>query len=64
MPEGMFCGLCCGNRDDLIGIGQDMHAYVKEQDVPHVCNVDSNGHDAQKWRTNLYQSGLSNEDKE
>lgn len=46
--------LSCGNKDGLIRISQDMHAYLKEKDVPHIWNVDSNGHDATHWRNNLY----------
>jgi enterochelin esterase-like enzyme len=46
--------LSCGNQDGLIRISQDMHAYLKESDVPHVWNVDSYGHDAKHWGNNLY----------
>jgi enterochelin esterase-like enzyme len=46
--------LSCGNKDGLIGISQGVHAYLKENDVPHVWNVDSNGHDPTHWRNNLY----------
>jgi alpha-L-arabinofuranosidase/enterochelin esterase-like enzyme len=46
--------LACGNKDGLIGISQGMHTYLKEKDVPHVWNVDSNGHDPTEWRNNLY----------
>lgn len=45
--------LSCGNREGLIGISQGMHAYLKEHGVPHVWNVDSNGHDPRHWRNNL-----------
>ena len=46
--------LSCGNKDGLIGISQGVHAYLKENDVPHVWNVDSNAHDPTEWRNNLY----------
>lgn len=46
--------LSCGNKDGLIGIGQRMHAYLKENGVPHVWRVDGNGHDATHWRNNLW----------
>ena len=46
--------LSCGNKDGLIGISQGVHAYLKEQDVPHVWHVDSNAHDPTHWRNNLY----------
>src|SRR6185503_13318439 len=37
--------LSCGNKDGLINISQGMHAYLKEHDIPHLWNVDSNAHD-------------------
>lgn len=46
--------LSCGNKDGLIRISQGMHAYLKEHGVPHVWNVDGNGHDATHWRNSLY----------
>jgi enterochelin esterase-like enzyme len=46
--------LSCGNKDGLIRISQDVHAYLKEKNVPHVWHVDSNGHDPTHWRNNLY----------
>lgn len=46
--------LSCGNKDGLIGISQGVHAYLKENNVPHVWNVDSHGHDPTHWRNNLY----------
>jgi hypothetical protein len=36
----------CGNKDGLFRIGQGVHAYPKEHDVPHVWHVDAHGHDA------------------
>ena len=46
--------LSCGNQDGLLRISQGVHAYLKEHDVPHVWNVDSNAHDPTHWRNNLY----------
>jgi enterochelin esterase-like enzyme len=46
--------LSCGKKDGLLRISQGVHAYLKEKDVPHVWNVDSNGHDPTEWRNNLY----------
>jgi enterochelin esterase-like enzyme len=46
--------LACGNKDGLIRISQNVHAYLKEHNVPHVWHVDSNGHDPTEWRNNLY----------
>ena len=46
--------LGCGNKDGLIRISQDLHAHLKENNVPHVWHVDSHGHDGQEWSKNLY----------
>ncbi len=46
--------LSCGNKDGLINISQSVHAYLKQHNVPHVWNVDDNGHDSTSWRNNLY----------
>jgi enterochelin esterase-like enzyme len=46
--------ISCGNKDGLITISQGVHNYLKEKNVPHVWHVDSNAHDPQEWRNNLY----------
>jgi enterochelin esterase-like enzyme len=46
--------LSCGNKDGLIRISQGVHAYLKQNNVPHVWHVDGNGHDATHWRNNLW----------
>jgi enterochelin esterase-like enzyme len=46
--------LSCGNMDGLINISQGVHRYLKEQDVPHLWNVDDHGHDGETWGSNLY----------
>ncbi len=46
--------LGCGNKDGLIRISQGVHAYLKENGVPHVWHVDGYGHDATEWKNNLY----------
>lgn len=46
--------LSCGNKDGLIRISQGMQRHLKENDVPHIWNVDGNGHDPTHWRNNLY----------
>lgn len=46
--------LSCGNKDGLIRISQGVHNYLKEQNVPHIWNVDSYGHDPDTWSRNLY----------
>jgi len=44
----------CGNKDGLIRISQGVHAYLKENDVPHVWHVDDHAHDFQHWKKALY----------
>jgi enterochelin esterase-like enzyme len=46
--------LSCGKKDGLIGISQRVHRYLKENEVPHLWNVDGHAHDATHWRNNLY----------
>lgn len=46
--------LACGNKDNLLNISQRVHAYLKEQEIPHVWHVDSHGHDPMEWSSNLY----------
>jgi enterochelin esterase-like enzyme len=46
--------LSCGNKDGLISISQGMHAYLKENGVPHLWHVDENGHDPTHWKNSLY----------
>ncbi len=46
--------LSCGNKDGLIRISQRMQGYLKQKDIPHIWNVDTNGHDPTHWRNNLY----------
>jgi enterochelin esterase-like enzyme len=46
--------LACGKKDGLIAISQDVHSYLKKNNVPHIWHVDSNGHDPTEWRNNLY----------
>jgi enterochelin esterase-like enzyme len=46
--------LSCGNRDPLIRISQGVHAYLKDNSVPHIWHVDSNAHDPAHWKANLY----------
>ncbi|MEO7932605.1 MAG: alpha/beta hydrolase-fold protein [Chthoniobacterales bacterium] len=44
----------CGNKDGLINISQSVHVSLKQQDVPHIWNVDDHGHDGSSWGSNLY----------
>ncbi len=46
--------LSCGSRDGLIHISQDLHAYLKMKDVPHVWHVTDHAHDAPEWKQALY----------
>jgi enterochelin esterase-like enzyme len=46
--------LSCGNKDGLIRISQRMQRHLKEKGIPHIWNVDGNGHDPTHWRNNLY----------
>lgn len=46
--------LSCGNKDGLIRISQDVHAYLEQHDVPHIWNVDDEGHTPRTWASNLY----------
>ena len=46
--------LSCGNRDGLIRISQNVHAYLKEKHVPHLWHVDDSAHDFQHWKQNLH----------
>jgi enterochelin esterase-like enzyme len=46
--------LSCGNKDGLIRISQDLHAFLKKHDIPHIWNVDNEGHTPRTWASNLY----------
>jgi enterochelin esterase-like enzyme len=46
--------LSCGQRDGLLHISQDLHAFLKANQVPHIWHVTDHGHDAQEWRQALY----------
>jgi enterochelin esterase-like enzyme len=46
--------LSCGKRDHLIRISQAVHAYLRDNHVPHVWHVDGNAHDPTHWKNSLY----------
>jgi enterochelin esterase-like enzyme len=46
--------LSCGKRDGLIRISQAVHAYLRDNHVPHVWHVDGNAHDPTHWKNSLY----------
>lgn len=44
----------CGTKDGLFRISEKAHQYLAEIGLPHVWNVDANGHDNNEWDRNLY----------
>jgi enterochelin esterase-like enzyme len=46
--------LACGSKDGLLRVSQGVHNSLKEKGVPHVWNVDGNGHDTAEMSNNLY----------
>ncbi|HVU16630.1 MAG TPA: alpha/beta hydrolase-fold protein [Candidatus Didemnitutus sp.] len=46
--------LSCGRKDGLIFIGQGVHAWLKEHQIPHVWNVDDHAHTSPEWANNFY----------
>jgi enterochelin esterase-like enzyme len=47
--------ISCGNQDGLIRISQEVHVYLKENNVPHIWHVDDHAHDFEHWKKGLYQ---------
>jgi enterochelin esterase-like enzyme len=46
--------ISCGDQDGLINISQRVHAYLKNQNIPHTWHVDSGKHDFAVWKNDLY----------
>jgi len=46
--------ISAGNKDGLIRISQNVHAYLKEKNVPHIWHVDDHAHDFQHWKNGFY----------
>ncbi|HVR36071.1 MAG TPA: alpha/beta hydrolase-fold protein [Methylomirabilota bacterium] len=46
--------LSCGNKDGLIRVSQGVHAYLKENNIPHIWHVDDHAHDFQHWKKGLH----------
>ena len=46
--------LSCGNKDGLINGSQGVHRFLKENNIPHIWNVDDHGHDGPSWASNFY----------
>lgn len=47
--------ISCGDQDGLISISQGLHKYLKENNVPHIWNVEPGKHDFQVWKNDMYQ---------
>jgi enterochelin esterase-like enzyme len=46
--------LSCGSRDDLLGISQRTQRYLRQQQIPHIWNLDHHAHDPTHWKHNLF----------
>jgi enterochelin esterase-like enzyme len=46
--------ISCGNKDGLMTFSLRTHRYLKEHNVPHLWQVDDNGHDFKHWKSSLY----------
>ena len=46
--------ISCGDKDGLMHISQGVHAYLKQNKVPHIWHVDSGKHDFHVWKNDLY----------
>ncbi len=46
--------ISCGNKDGLIRISQNVHQFLKKNEIKHVWHVDGHGHDPQHWSSSLY----------
>jgi len=46
--------ISCGDQDGLISISQGLHKYLKDNNVPHIWNVEPGKHDFQVWKNDLY----------
>jgi uncharacterized protein len=46
--------ISCGNKDGLIRISQNVHQFLKKNEIEHVWHVDGHGHDAAHWSSSLY----------
>ncbi len=44
----------CGNKDGLFSISEKAHLYLEKVKIPHIWNIDTNGHDNLAWDRNLY----------
>jgi len=46
--------ISCGDQDGLISFSQKLHAYLKENKVPHIWHMDSGKHEFKVWKNDLY----------
>jgi len=46
--------LSCGNKDGLISISQEVHAYLQQNGVPHTWHVTNHAHEPAEWKQALY----------
>jgi len=46
--------ISCGDRDNLIGISQRVHTYLKAKGVAHIWHVDPGVHEWAVWKNDLY----------
>lgn len=46
--------ISCGNKDGLIRISQNVHQFLKENEIEHVWHVDGYAHDDKHWSSSLY----------
>ena len=46
--------ISCGDQDGLISFSQKLHAYLKENNVPHIWHMDSGKHEFKVWKNDLY----------
>lgn len=46
--------LSCGRRDELLGISQRTQRYMRQQQIPHIWNLDNHAHDPTHWKNNLW----------
>jgi enterochelin esterase-like enzyme len=53
-PKLKLLFLSCGKKDNLLRVSQGVHAYLKDNKVPHVWHVDGNAHDPAHWRNSLH----------
>lgn len=46
--------ISCGNEDGLLNFSARTHAYLRENEVPHIYYLEQGGHDFKVWKNGLY----------